>query len=140
MPYSDMAITISAKMATNTSAVSYCPRPMLMRNPSPRSELTNSPTTAPITESVAPMRSPPSSTGSAAGNSRWRSIWVGVACSERIRSRRSLGTARMPTSVLTSTGKNTVRAQISTLANTPGNQMISSGATAATGTAWLATR
>ena len=64
-----------------------------------------------------------------------------MARSERIRSRRFCGTARSPTTVLTSTGKKTIRAQISTLENKPGpNQITSSGAIATTGTAWLATR
>ena len=52
-------------METKTRAVSYCPRPTLIRKPSPWSAPTNSPTTAPITERVAPMRSPPRNTGSA---------------------------------------------------------------------------
>ncbi len=50
------------------------------------------------------------------------------------------GTLRNPTRVLTSTGKKTIRAQISTLEDSPGpNQMTSRGAMATTGMAWLAT-
>ncbi len=50
---------IKVMTATKTSAVSYCPRPTLIRKPKPRSEPTNSPTIAPITESVAPTLKPP---------------------------------------------------------------------------------
>ena len=139
-PYRPSAITIKVNMATNTSAVSYCPRPILIRKPRPRSEPTNSPTTAPITDSVAPMRTPPSSTGSAAGSSSKRNVCQRVACSERIRSCRSSGTARTPTMVLIRMGKKTIRAQISTLEDRPGpNQITSSGAMATVGTDWLAT-
>ena len=64
-----------------------------------------------------------------------------MARSDSIRSCRFCGTARRPTTVLTSTGKKTIRAQISTFENSPGpNQITSKGAIATTGTAWLATR
>ena len=39
-------------VTSNTMAVSYWPRPMLTRKPSPRLEPTNSPTTAPTTDKV----------------------------------------------------------------------------------------
>ena len=94
-----------------------------------------------MTESVAPMRNPPSRIGSAAGSSRWRRVCQRVARSEPIRSCRDLGTARTPTTVLTSTGKKTISAQISTLENMPGpNQMTISGAMATMGMACVATK
>jgi len=132
---------MSVNTPTNTKEVSYCPRPTLIRKPSPRLAPTSSPTTAPITERVAPMRSPPSKTGSAAGNSSSRNVCQRLARRERIKSRKFSGTLRSPTTVLTSTGKKTIREQMSTLEKTPGpNQMTSKGAIATVGTAWLATR
>ena len=87
------------------------------------------------------MRNPPRKTGKAAGISSRRSIWAREACREHINSFSALGTARMPTIVLTSTGKKTIKAQIRTFENMPApNQMTSSGATATIGMAWLATR
>ena len=133
-------MAISENTPTKTSAVSYCPRATLIRKPNPRSGAMNSPTTAPITESVAPIFSPPSRTGSAAGSSRWRKFCQRVASSERINSRRLAETERKPITVLTSTGKKTISAQISTFEAKPlPSQMKSSGAIATTGMAWVAT-
>ena len=58
----------------------------------------------------------------------------------RINSRSSSGTERNPTIVLTNTGKNTIKAQISTFEVKPDpNQITNSGAMATIGTDWLAT-
>ena len=55
-------------------------------------------------------------------------------------SRRLADTDRSPTMVFISTGKKTIRAQISTLENSPfPSQIIKSGAMATTGMAWVAT-
>ena len=70
-----------------------------------------------------------------------RKVWGRVACRDCIRSWKGRGTARTPTTVLTSTGKKTINAQIKTLEKMPGpNQMTSKGAMATTGMAWVATR
>jgi hypothetical protein len=60
---------------------------------------------------------------------------------EFIRSYNEIGTARTPTIVFTRTGKNTIKAQMTTFERIPSpSQMTSSGAIATTGIAWLATR
>jgi len=83
------------------------------------------------------MRNPPAMTGRAADHR----VCHQEACSTRSRSRHSSGMLLRPTTVFTSMGKKTMRAQMSTLENRPGpNQMMRRGAMATTGMAWLATR
>ncbi len=89
-----------------------------------------------MTERVAPILRPPSSTGMAAGASSFRKTCERVARSDRINSYSSRGTERTPTTVLTSTGKNTINPQIRTLEIRPGpNQITKSGAIAMIGIA-----
>ncbi len=68
-------------------------------------------------------------TGSAAGSSSLVKVCHQDACDTRIKSCRSLGTLRIPTTVFISMGKKTIRAQMRILlvASSP-NQITSSGA------------
>ena len=131
MPYKDNASATSMITATNTMDVSYWKSPTFSRKPSPAFASTSSPTIAPITDRVAPMRSPPNNTGKDAGISSFEITCQRVARRDFIMSYNEEGTARTPTTVFTNTGKNTIKAQMTTLASSPcPSQMASKGANA----------
>ena len=116
------------------------PRARLTSTPRPRSAPAHSPTIAPTTASVTPTRNPPRIDGSAAGTSSVVSTWRRVARNERAISSSPASTDRIPTIVETAIGKNTIRAQMTTLLVRPGpNHSASSGARARIGVAWAAT-
>ena len=105
--------------------------------PRPRSDATNSATTAAVADNAAATLMPVNKVGIACGNSTLKKVRQRLAPVVRARSMMSGSTERNAVIADTTTGKNDSRKTSSTFGNSPKpNQMMKSGATAIFGTIW----